>query len=250
MNIQTISKLVILHALHSLRHVKMTFLDMGAASGSLGGKVFSHNRYGNYMRTRAIPTNPNTSRQQAAKSRFQSMASRWASALSPANRTAWNLYGDSVDMLDALGQTINITGFNHYIRSNSVILQSVLPVVDAGPTNFSLPITDATIAPTISEALQQISVVFDDTMDWGGEDNSFMTVHMTSPQNASRGYLDIKPRYADVLLGNTAVPLVSPLPVAVPYAVVDGQKVIVKFRIGRADGRLSGFFQQTVTVAA
>lgn len=230
--------------------MKVVYLDFGSASGSIGGKVASRNRYGNYMRTRAIPTNPNTQRQQDARSRFQFTASRWAVALSPAQRTAWNLYGDTVDMIGPLGQTINLTGFNHYIRSNTAILQAVLPVVDAGPTNFSLPQVDATIAPTISEALQQISVVFDDTMDWAGEDNSFMTVHMTSPQNASRDYLDIKPRFADVLLGNTAVPLVSPQVVAVPYVVVAGQKVIVKFRIGRADGRLSGFFQSTITVAA
>ncbi len=230
--------------------MKVIYMDFGSASGAIGGKVASHNRYGNYMRIRSIPTNPNTDRQQGARGRFQSMASRWPTALSPAQRTAWNLYGDTVDMQGPLGQTINLTGFNHYVRSNTAILQAVLPVVDAGPTNFSLPAADSTVAPTISEAAQQISVVFDDTRDWAGEDSSFMTVHMTSPQNASRDYLDIKLRYADVLLGNTAVPLVSPQVVAVPYVVVDGQKVIVKFRIGRADGRLSSFFQQTVTVAA
>ena len=230
--------------------MKVIYTNYSSASGSQGGTTASRNRYGNYLRMRSVPVNPNTDRQQAARSRFQSMASRWTAALSPAERDAWNLYGASVAMLGPLGQTIFLTGFNHYIRSNTVILQAGLSVVDAGPTNFSLPETDATISVAISEATQQITVTFDDTMDWAGEDDAFMSVHMTSPQNASRDYLDIKPRFADNILGDTAVPITSPQLISTPYVVTAGQKVIVKFRIERPDGRLSGFFQSTATVAA
>jgi hypothetical protein len=77
-----------------------------------------------------------------------------------------------------------------------------------------------------------------------------MSVHMTSPQNPSREYLDIKLRYADCIEGDSGTPPTSPQTIACPYVVVEGQKVIVKARIGRADGRLSAFFQSTVTVAA
>lgn len=230
--------------------MKCTYLDMGSASGSLGGKVFSRNQYGNYIRSRAVPTNPNTSRQQGARSRFQQMAAHWGSTLTDAERTAWNLYGSSVDMLDRLGQTINLSGFSHFIRSNTALLQVGLSVVEAGPTTFSLPDVDSTMVATISEATQLISIAFDTNLDWVGEDEAFMSVHMTSPQNPSREYLDIKPVYAGAIEGDSGTPPTSPQTIAVPYVVVEEQKVIVKCRIGRADGRLSYFFQSTVDVAA
>lgn len=230
--------------------MKCTYLDMGSASGALGGKVFSRNQYGNYIRTRAIPTNPNTDRQQGARSRFQQCAERWSSTLTAAQRTAWNLYGSSVDMLDALGQTINLSGFSHYIRSNSQQLQCNSSVVDAGPTTFTLPEADSNITAAISEATQLITVTFDTNLAWVTENLAFLAVYMTSPQSAGRTYLDIKPRYADCVQGSPGSPPASPQTIAVPYVVVEGDQVIVKFRIGRGDGRLSYFFQRSVTVAA
>lgn len=230
--------------------MKCTYLDMGSASGSLGGKVFSRNQYGSYIRTRAIPVNPNTGRQQFARAQFQDMAERWLAVLTDAQRTAWNLYGSSVTMIDKIGQSINLSGFSHYIRSNTARLRAGLLVIDAGPTVFTLAGGDGSFSATISEAAQLISVTFDDTKDWCSEDFGMMTIYMTSPQSPGREYLDIKLRSAGGIGGSVAAPAASPAVVGVPYAVVEDQKVIVKGRIGRADGRLSYFFQFTVTIAA
>jgi len=231
--------------------MKVTYLDFGAASGSIGGKVASRNRYGNYQRTRAIPTNPNTARQQAARATFQDMASRWSLTLTDAQRTAWNLYGSSVAMTGPLGQTIYLTGFAHYIRSNAARQAISMPVVDAGPTTFTIAESDGSFSCAISEATQIITVTFDDTMVWCDEDDAAMSVYMTSPQSPSRNYLDIKLRLADSIDGDAVTPPSSPdATITAPYVVTEGQKVIVKARISRADGRLSYFFQSTVTVAA
>lgn len=231
--------------------MKCTYLDMGAASGSLGGKVFSRNHYGNYLRTRAVPVNPNSSRQQGARASFSEMASRWSLVLTQAQRTAWNLYGASVAMTDRIGQPIYLTGFAHYIRSNTAKQAVGLGVVDAGPVIYTVAESDGSLVATISEATQKITLAFDDTMDWCDEDEAHMSVYMTSPQTASREYLDIKLRLAGALEGDSVSPPTTPdATLDVPYVVVETQKVIVKARIGRADGRLSYFFQSTVTVAA
>lgn len=231
--------------------MKATFLDFGAASGAIGGKVYSRNQYGNYIRSRAIPVNPNTDRQQAARSAFQEMASRWSLTLTQAQRTAWNLYGSSVTMQDRLGQDINLSGFAHFIRSNTARSAVSMPVVDAGPVIFTVAEADSSFSCAISEATQIITVTFDDTMVWADEDDAAMSIYMTSPQINSRAYLDIKLRLAGSIDGDLASPPVSPdATITTPYVVVETQRVIVKARITRADGRLSYFFQSTVLVAA
>ena len=107
------------------------------------------------------------------------------------------------------------------------------------------------MAAAISEATQIITITFDDTMVWADEDDAHMSVYMTSPQIASREYLDIKLRLAGSIDGDLASPPVSPdATITAPYVCSETQKVIVKARIGRADGRLSSFFQSTVTIAA
>ncbi len=56
---------------------------------------------------------------------------------------AWNTYGANTPVLDNQGTPINLTGQNHYVRSNSPRLQAGLARVDAAPTIFTLgtPVT-------------------------------------------------------------------------------------------------------------
>lgn len=227
-----------------------TYLEYGEIRGSIGGKVYSRNRYGPYIRNRAVPTNPNTARQQAARLNFADCAVRWSDILTPAQRTAWNLYGSSVAVTNRLGQQMYLSGSNHHLRSNSAILQVPGTPVPAGPTIFTLPGADGQFVPSISEAAQQISVVFDDTRDWAGEDDAYMYIYMSQPRSPGRTYIGGPYRFADAIPGDTAVPIASPQLVAVPFVVVENQRVIVEARIGRADGRLSDLFLSTVVIAA
>lgn len=44
------------------------------ARGSIGGQVFSKNRFGNYMRARITPVNPNSARQAVVRAIVQALA--------------------------------------------------------------------------------------------------------------------------------------------------------------------------------
>lgn len=220
------------------------------ASGSVGGNTFSRNRFGQYIRARAIPTNPNTSRQQQFRNLFQTLAVVWSSVLTQVQRNAWNLYGDSVAVKDSLGQDIYLTGFNHFIRSNTVILGASATRVDDGPTIFTLEESDPTIVATISEATQQISLAFDDTLPWADVDGAFMQIQMSRPANVGVQYIPPIYRISDYIPGDSGTPPTSPQTMLTPFAVAEDQKVLVRCRIGGADGRLSAPFLASADIAS
>lgn len=222
----------------------------GSFSGSLGNVVASHNRYGAYLRDRAMPVNPSSSLQQAIRSKFASLAYDWANTLTLAQRTAWNLYASSVTKKDKSGDDIHVTGYNMYLRSNLVVLAGGYTQVDDGPTIFTLAASDAQMAPTISEATQLISVAFDVNLAWLDEDDAGMQISMSKPVSAGRSFIPANIRVAGFIDGDSGTPPTSPQTLACPYVVTEDQLVIVEGRIVRADGRLSEPFRGTTTIAS
>ena len=221
-------------------------------SGSLAGNTFARNRYGNYVRARTKPINPNTDRQGAIRNCISALVEAWNDELSGAQRTAWNLYASSVAMTNKLGESIHLSGFNHYVRSNSIRLQcGPASRIDSGPTEFSLPVVD----PTFSVACQNdntIDITYDDTMPWCDLDNEQMMVYMGQPQTPGRNFFAGPWRYAIRIVGNSVAPPSSPSEGNTPpFVITPGQKVWFYARISKVDGRLSNrFYDGPVTVAS
>lgn len=219
--------------------------------GSVGGMTFSRNRYGPYTRARVVPVNPNSPRQYFARGVFTVLANRWVNTLTQAQRDAWNLYGENISWLNSLGQTVHLTGYSHYQRSNGAIIAAGgIVIVDDGPTNFSLPGADITFAAAISEATQLISVTFDNTLAWANEDEGFLLIHMALPRVGSRDFIGGPTRKAGAVEGDAITPPTSPDTIAVPFPVAQTQKTEVLARVIRSDGRVSTLFRTVVTVAA
>ncbi len=223
---------------------------IGAISGSVGGVTWARNRFGAYMRQRTKPVNPNSQRQQAVRNAIIALTGRWSSTLSVAQRAQWDTYARAIDWQNRLGETVKLTGFNHYIRSNAAIDAASGVLVDAGPAILSLPDGDPEFAVSFSAATQLISIVFDDSMAWAGEDDSHMLVSMGTPQNITREFFGGPWRIAGVLNGDQAIPLTSPQDLPAPFAMQETQLVYAKARIIRADGRVSQFFRNSAIVAA
>lgn len=219
-------------------------------SGSIAGNTFARNRYGNYCRSRTKPTNPNTGKQQTIRSAMAFLTARWAQTLTAAQRTAWNLYGSNVNMLNKLGETIQLSGFNHYIRSNMIRKQCALAIIDAGPVIFEVPAADPTYAITCSEATQQISTTFDNGMDWADEDGAFMVGYQGTPQNSQRNFFAGPWNAFMVIAGANGAPPASPSAQACAFAVSEGQHMWCYSRILRVDGRVSLPFRADILVAA
>lgn len=219
-------------------------------SGSIAGNTHARNRFGNYMRARTKPVNPNSARQVDMRAFMSFIAEEWRETLTALQRGAWNTYAAAVAMQNKLGETIHPTGFNHFIRSNTIIADIGGTQVNDGPVNLNLPAQDGTLTVTASVATQQVTIAFDDTMDWAGEDDAYLYVLHGQPQNVTRNFFGGPWRGKTFLTGDTAVPLVSPLVNTALFTMVLGQRADWKFRIVRADGRVSGDFTAFTTVAA
>jgi len=219
-------------------------------SGSIGGTTFARNRSGNYARSRTKPVNPNTSGQQTARNAMADLTTRWSSTLTTAQRTAWNLYGSSVLMTNRLGENINLTGFNHYVRSNSIALQQGETLVDDGPTIFELPQADGTLAVAGSEASQELTITYDDTVPWANEDDGHLFVFQGTPQNGQRNFFNGPWRFLATEDGLLATPPTSPLVAPAVFVITESQRVWIYARIWRADGRLSQPFRADIAIGA
>lgn len=219
-------------------------------SGSIAGNTFARNRYGNYVRARTTPINPRSTAQSIVRSILSDLTDLWGQDITAAQRTAWNLYASSVAMKNKLGETVYLSGFNHFIRSNSCRIRAGQAIIEPGPTNFVLPPADPTIAITGSTAGQSLSLAFDNTLTWAKTTGSFLHLGMGKPQNPQINFFDGPWKSAGALQGNTAVPLVSPQVIPVPFAIALGQRVWLYARIQEVDGRLSEPFRCNCFVGA
>lgn len=219
-------------------------------SGSVAGNTYARNRYGNYVRARTKPINPQTGRQTAVRAAMAALTTRWSQVLTALQRTAWNLYASNVAMTNRLGETINLTGFNHYLRSNIFRQTYSKTIIDDGPVIFELPAQDPLFTIAGGEAAQQITVSFDDTMDWDNEDNGFLVYYQGTPQNAQRNFFDGPWRLLSFTAGVTGVPVASPVVEAVVFAIAEGQRQWAYARIYRADGRVSQPFRDNAFIGA
>lgn len=218
--------------------------------GSMAGNVYSRNRYGAYMRARTVPVNPNTARQQAVRASLAFLTNRWSQDLTAAARTAWNLYGASVSVLNKLGESMFLSGFNHYIRSNTIRKVRAGAVKDNGPVIFEIPDADPLFAITASEATQQFTITYDDTLDWDNETDGYLWVFQGSPQNAQRNFFGGPWRFLGQVDGVTAAPVASPLIADATFPIAAGQRQWCYARLSRADGRLSAPFRADVFTGA
>lgn len=227
-----------------------TGIGIAQISGSIAGTVFSHNRYGPYIRNRSVPVNPNSPAQQAVRANLAYLVAEWHDTLTAVQRAAWAVYAAAINFTNPLGDTIKLTGFNHFIRSNVSLMNSALDYVADGPVDLLLPGTDPIFAVTISEAANQISVVFDDTAAWCSEDNAYLTLHQGMPQAGTRNFFGGPSRHCDTIFGNNAVPVTSPELCNMVFPIAEGQRDWITARIGRADARLSVPFRDDAIVAA
>lgn len=110
-------------------------------SGSIGHLTYGHNSGGQYIRSRSIPTNPNTERQGEVRGFLANFASQWATALTQAHRDAWRTYAENHTHKDAFGENIHIPAHCWFIMFNTRVVDAGLPGMadpppDEGPAGF------------------------------------------------------------------------------------------------------------------
>ncbi len=219
-------------------------------SGSIGGNTFARNRFGNYVRARTRPVNPNTTQQGLVRTAMSFLTVLWSSTLTASERTAWGTYAAAISMKNRLGESVYLTGFNHFIRSNTEYYRHMLAYITAGPTVLSLPEKDIAFAVSGSAATQNLSIVFTEGTEWTKEAGARMFIYMGTPRLATRNFFNGPWKFAGYLTGVADPGVQSPGTIAAPMTLVEGQLVTCYARIWRMDGRISEPFSASFTVAA
>lgn len=219
-------------------------------SGSIAGNTYARNSYGNYVRARTKPINPNTARQVQVRAALSLLTEHWANILTSDQREKWGDYAAGVAMKNRLGESIHLSGFNHFIRSNHLRITTSGPWIPAGPGVNELPAADGKFAITASAGTQLITVTFDDVMAWANEVGGRMFVFGGKPQNTQRNFFAGPWRGGGFFAGQVGAAPASPLPLGTFYHLTQGQRLWCYARISRADVRLSEKFYADCIVGA
>lgn len=188
-------------------------------SGSIGGVTGSHNRGGMYLRARAIPTNPNTGRQVTAKAMLADLAGTWSQSLLQVQREAWNLYAENVSVTNALGDSIMLSGQNHFIRANTprliantqLELTTPLAILTAPATSFTLPMVGEWMVDSSTDE-NDLTLTFSGLPSGLVDDpQSAVIVQVGRPRDMSRNYFRGPWRLAGVIQGDDTTPPTSPV---------------------------------------
>lgn len=221
-------------------------------SGSSGGTVFSHNRYGAYIRPRTVPVNPNTDRQVAVRNFVQTLTIAWADTLTQVQRNGWDLYASLVDWQNKFGDTVHLTGLNHFVRSNVCRLQIGLARRDDMPEEPYLAAPELSLTCTASEATQNATIGYDHTKSWASETGGFEAFYAGKPVGAAIKFFNGPWRLVDAQFGQDS-PNGEPSgshEVPWPWPILEGHRLWIRSRIGRSDGRLSEFARINFLCAA
>lgn len=221
-------------------------------SGSIGGTVFSHNRFGAYIRNRTNPINPKSNRQSAIRILMMFLAEQWREApMTDEIREAWQTYASSFNWSNRIAEGVTLLGFNAFIQCNAARMTAGFDFISAAPAALGLPPGDPEfVISNVDANAQTYDVAFDDGFDWCKEDGGALMISQGRPQSASHTFFGGPWRYDGRLIGETADPITSPLnarPIK-GFPLVTGQKIWWEARITRADGRVSTKFRCVPTI--
>ncbi len=119
---------------------------VGQVSGSLGSNVFSHNRYGSYVRNRTVPTRSTTPAATTAKNILAAESQAWG-ALTATQKRQWETWAQTNPITNRLGDQRVLQGNAAFVQLNARINRAgdtritAPPVIDAPAALLTLTAT-------------------------------------------------------------------------------------------------------------
>lgn len=104
----------------------------------LNGSVLSKNRYGNYMRNKVTPVNPQTSYQLNQRAQLSALSSAWR-GLTQSQRDSWQSLAATLPRTDIFGDPKILSGNALYVSLNLNLAAAGQPTIDDAPTAVSVP---------------------------------------------------------------------------------------------------------------
>jgi len=205
-------------------------------SGSVAGCVFSHNRFGAYIRNRTVPVNPGSIAQTDIRTHFSNAATQWKMTLDDMQRQSWNEYAAAVPKIDPLGDTIFLTGFNWYVAVNSLRGFLGMTPLEQGPVTYNQTVLSM-VSFTADATADEFSVTFNNADEWAIAVGGRLVLFIGGPTNFTRFFFKGPFSFIGTVSG-AVVPPTSPA--VVPF---DGIAADVKYWLRAialsVDGRLS-----------
>lgn len=106
--------------------------------GSIGGTTFARNKAGAFARNRTAPVNPQTVKQQEARSRFSDALDKY-SLLTDTQRAGWVTIAGNTTRINSLGQPYIPSGRQLFLESANNMLVAGLPIIEDPPLNADVP---------------------------------------------------------------------------------------------------------------
>jgi len=214
--------------------------------GSIAGTTFARNHYGNYCRSRTKPINPNTQFQIDRRDAMSFLSTYWREGLDATQRAGWNAYAATTSWLNALGQTIHLTGQAMYVRSAMIRWLNAESILEDAPTTPGIPPQQSSWTPTFNISTNNVSIAFTFTTNVAGQDRFFF---VGRPISVGRSSFSGPWRFLGGIHGSAGTPPTSPQAFDYPWFLGASQTVHIYCRQIDADGRTNEPFQQSGTPA-
>ena len=124
-------------------------------SGSKEGVTASRNRFGQYIRTRAIPVNPTSFAQGQVRARMAGNSAAWR-LLTSAQRAGWGDLALMMIRTDSLGQSYALQGNQAYASINNNLLACGAAIAADAPA-MATPVALASVTITLTAAAFSIA---------------------------------------------------------------------------------------------
>jgi hypothetical protein len=133
---------------------KIVFLDGSEIRGKVGGKVYSRNASGAFVRMYVKGVNANTTKQQAVRNNFASLSSAYRT-LTDAQRATYENLRTFYTTTDGVGNVVTPTAPQLFNRLNGVLLQN--GVINTTTLKTTCPAPVALIGITSAAPLFDVS---------------------------------------------------------------------------------------------
>ncbi|MES2394991.1 MAG: hypothetical protein V4549_03270 [Bacteroidota bacterium] len=218
-----------------------------AISGKSGGRVYSKNRGGSYMKNWVKPTNGRTTAQTLVRTIFTALSQAWA-GIGAANQNGWIQASTTFQIKNVFGDLKTLAGNALYIALNKNLADVNIASIDTAPTKVVSTILDtpATVASTGAQTL---------VATFAGAIAADIAVKVFASPSLSAGVstAGAKMRQIDVLDPAQIAAYSATTAYLAKFGTIGpaGNKIFLMFvPVAIANGQLSNTVRQTVIIGA
>jgi hypothetical protein len=186
------------------------------------GITASRNRFGQYLRSRAIPVNPSSSAQGLVRTRLSTNSESWRALTAP-QRAGWSGLGLSMVRSDSLGQSYTLQGNQAYCSVNNNRMLCGLAAVSDAP---ALTAVENIVTATITLTSASLSIAYTPTPM---STLTYLAV-FASPQRSAGRNFEADFRFIGISAAAGASPLVEFTPYSAKFgSPVTGNRIFFSF---------------------